>query len=57
VLAREPGTVPPFEAVRGAVEQVLAQQRFATALRRYLDELAEAAEIGDEVTGHARRSA
>jgi peptidyl-prolyl cis-trans isomerase C len=49
--------VQPFEAVRGAVEQVLAQQRFATALRRYLDELAEAAEIGDEVTGHARRSA
>jgi len=45
VLAREPGTTPPFEAVRGAVEQVLAQQRFATALRRYLDELAEAAQI------------
>jgi hypothetical protein len=35
--------------VRGAVEQVLAQQRFATALRRYLDELAQTAQI----TGHA----
>jgi peptidyl-prolyl cis-trans isomerase C len=45
VLAREPGRVPAFEEVRGAVALALAQQRFATELRRYLDTLAAAAEI------------
>jgi peptidyl-prolyl cis-trans isomerase C len=45
VLAREPGRVPPFEAVRGAVEQALVRQRFATALRHYLSQLTQAAHI------------
>lgn len=45
VLAREPGTVPAFEAVRGAVEHALAQQAFATALRQYLQRLAGRARI------------
>jgi peptidyl-prolyl cis-trans isomerase C len=40
VLARETGRVPPFEAVRSAVAQTLRQQRFATALRQYLQLLA-----------------
>ena len=39
VLAREPGSVPTFEAVRGAVMQALQQQAFATALRQYLRQL------------------
>jgi peptidyl-prolyl cis-trans isomerase C len=45
VLAREPGRVPAFEEVRGAVALALAQQRFATELRRYLDALAAGAAI------------
>jgi peptidyl-prolyl cis-trans isomerase C len=45
VLAREPGRVPAFEEVRGAVALALAQQRFATELRRYLDALAAEAAI------------
>lgn len=40
VLAREPGQLPTFEQVRGAVEQALTQQAFATALRHYLQQLA-----------------
>jgi peptidyl-prolyl cis-trans isomerase C len=36
VLGREPGTVQPFEAVKGAVELSLRQQAFVTALRQYL---------------------
>ena len=40
VLAREGGLTPPFNAVRGAVEQALNQQSFATALRQYLQLLA-----------------
>jgi peptidyl-prolyl cis-trans isomerase C len=34
VLARQPGTQPPFEAVHAAVAQALRQQSFATALRQ-----------------------
>ena len=45
VLAREPGTQPPFEAVRSAVAQALRQQAFATALRQYLQLLAGQAHI------------
>ncbi|WP_399683065.1 peptidylprolyl isomerase [Xenophilus sp.] len=40
VLAREPGTVPPFEQVHAAVAQTLRQRSFATALSQYLRLLA-----------------
>jgi peptidyl-prolyl cis-trans isomerase C len=40
VLARQPGVVPEFEAVKSAVAQALRQQSFATALRQYLQLLA-----------------
>jgi peptidyl-prolyl cis-trans isomerase C len=40
VLARTPGAVPSFEAVRGAVALALRQQAFITALRQYLQLLA-----------------
>lgn len=45
VLAREPGEVPAFEAVRSAVAQTLRQQTFTTALRQYLQLLAGKARI------------
>ena len=45
VLAREPGRVPAFEQVRGAVAQGLRQQLFATALRQYLQVLAGQAQV------------
>jgi peptidyl-prolyl cis-trans isomerase C len=45
VLAREPGVVSPFEAVRSAVAQALRQQSFATALRQYLQLLAGQARV------------
>lgn len=45
VLERESGIEPPFESVRAAVAQTLRQQAFATALRQYIDRLAEAAEL------------
>ncbi len=45
VLARQCGTEPPFEAVRGAVAQALGQQAFATALRQYLQLLAGQARL------------
>jgi peptidyl-prolyl cis-trans isomerase C len=40
VLAREPGSVPSFEAVQSAVRQTLERQAYATALRQYLQQLA-----------------
>jgi peptidyl-prolyl cis-trans isomerase C len=40
VLARESGSVPPFEAVREAVAQSLRQQAYVTALQQYLRVLA-----------------
>jgi len=43
VQAREPGAVPEFAAVRGAVAVALRQQGFVTALRQYLQVLAGAA--------------
>ncbi len=43
VQAREPGVVPEFAAVRGAVAVALRQQGFVTALRQYLQLLAGAA--------------
>lgn len=40
VLAREPGVVQPFDAVRNAVRMALQQQSYVTALRQYLQLLA-----------------
>ncbi len=40
VLAREPGHMPAFETVRGAVALALRQQTFVSALRQYLQLLA-----------------
>ncbi len=45
VLAREPGTLPDFDAVRPAVAQALRQQGFATALRQCLQLLAGQTEV------------
>lgn len=45
VLERVPGVVPPFEEVRGAVEQSLHRQAMATALRHYLQRLAAEARL------------
>ena len=45
VLAREPGVVPAFEAVKSAVAQTLRQQTFTTALRQYLQLLAGQAQL------------
>ena len=45
VLAREPGVVPGFEAVKSAVAQALRQQTFTTALRQYLQLLAGQAQV------------
>jgi peptidyl-prolyl cis-trans isomerase C len=45
VQAREPGVVPEFAAVRGAVAVALRQQGFVTALRQYLQVLAGAAVV------------
>lgn len=45
VLAREPGLVPSFEQVQGAVTMALQQQAFATALRQYLMQLAGQAQV------------
>ena len=45
VLAREPGQVPAFEAVKSAVAQALRQQTFTTALRQYLQLLAGQAQV------------
>jgi peptidyl-prolyl cis-trans isomerase C len=42
VLQREPGRVPPFEAVQAAVAQSLRQQAYITALRQYLQVLGSA---------------
>jgi peptidyl-prolyl cis-trans isomerase C len=40
VLAREPGSIPSFEAVQSAVRQTLERQAYATALRQYMQRLA-----------------
>jgi len=54
VQAREPGAVPDFAAVRGAVSVALRQQGFVTALRQYLQALAGAAVIeGVDLEGTA----
>lgn len=45
VLAREPGSVQPYEAVEEAVRQALHRQAYATALRQYLQRLAATAHI------------
>lgn len=45
VRQREPGVVPPFESVRGAVAQALQQRSFANALRNYLQVLAGGARL------------
>jgi peptidyl-prolyl cis-trans isomerase C len=52
ILEREPGTVPDFDAVRGAVATALMRQGFATALRQYLRVLAGQADIeGVDIEG------
>ncbi len=54
VRAREPGVIPEFAAVRGAVAVALRQQGFVTALRQYLQVLAGAAIIeGVDLEGTA----
>ena len=45
VLEREPGAIPAFESVQGAVRNALRQQGFITALRQYLRILASAAVV------------
>lgn len=45
VLAREPGAVLPFAAVRAAVAQRLQQQRYVTSVRQYIQVLAAAAQL------------
>jgi peptidyl-prolyl cis-trans isomerase C len=45
VLAREPGSVPPFEAVQSAVKMALERQAYAIALRHYLRQLAGQAQL------------
>ena len=45
VLAREPGSVPSFEAVESAVKMALERQSYATALRQYLQQLAGQAQL------------
>ena len=45
VLEREPGTVPPYEAVQAAVRQTLERQAYANALRQYLQVLAGRARL------------
>ena len=45
VLARESGSTPAFETVRGAVALALRQQTFVSALRQYLQLLAGAAKV------------
>lgn len=57
VLERVPGSQQPFETVRAAVQQALSRQRFATALRDYLQRLADDARVEgvdlDAATGDA----
>ncbi len=45
VVAREVGSAPQFETVRGAVSMTLRQQSFVTALRQYLQLLAGQADV------------
>lgn len=45
VLAREPGALQPFAAVRGAVVMAMRQQAYVTALRHTLQQLAAEAVI------------
>ncbi len=45
VLARDPGTEQPYEAVRGAVQLALRQQAWVTALRQCLQLLAADADV------------
>jgi peptidyl-prolyl cis-trans isomerase C len=45
VIAREAGRAPDFEAVRGAVALALRQKSFVSALRQYLQLLADAARV------------
>lgn len=52
VLERDPGTVRPYEDVRGAVAMALKQQAFVTALRQYISVLAgEAVVEGVDLDG------
>ena len=50
VLARQPGALQPFDAVRGAVVMALRQKAYITALRHTLQQLAaEATIVGVEM--------
>ena len=50
VLARQPGALQPFDAVRGAVVMALRQKAYVTALRHTLQQLAaEATIVGVEL--------
>jgi len=54
VLARAPGVVPPYEAVREAVRLALQQQAWVNAVQQSLHRLAAAAELhGVDLTGAA----
>lgn len=45
VLARQPGTLLPYESARGAVTQMLQQQSYVAAVRQFLQLLAGQADI------------
>lgn len=45
IVAREPGVVPEYDAVRSAVAATLKRQGFVTALRQYVRILAGAANV------------
>lgn len=45
VIARKPGVLQNFDAVKGAIVMRLQQQAFITALRQYLGKLSENAEL------------
>ncbi|MFO1311527.1 MAG: peptidylprolyl isomerase [Burkholderiales bacterium] len=45
IVEREAGSVPEYEAVRGAVARTLERQAFVTALRQYIRVLAGAARV------------
>jgi peptidyl-prolyl cis-trans isomerase C len=54
VLAREPGRVPPYEAVRDAVRLALQQQAWVNAVQQALHRLAAGAELhGVDLDGGA----
>lgn len=51
VVEREPGAVPPFEAVRASVRAEVVRRRGESALREYLDQLRSQADIAAGAVG------